>query len=834
MAGLDFTKLTGNSTFDSATEPRRIFAALPQKKKKYNYPRDVQSEVWEAWHERRGETDLVIKMNTGGGKTVVGLIALKSCLNEGVGPVAYIAPDKSLAAQAHREALGLGLNVTDDPASAKFHQGRAILITNIYKLFNGLSVFGVKGSGREELELGAVLIDDAHACLATVESQFTLGIPEEHPAYRELLDLFSEELSNQSRSAYLDLEAGGDSTTVLPVPFWAWADKADDVTAILHSHRNSEEIKFAWPFISEFLPTCRAAVSSRDFEIAPPCPPVEMIPSFARAQRRIYLTATLPDDSILVTHFDASPKSVETPITPRSADDLGDRMILTPMRTFLDSDEPQIKDFLAEQAEKHNVVVIVPSRARAEAWQGQASAVHAADSLEEGLAALRDRHVGLVVLINKYDGIDLPGDACRVLVLDGLPEAMGALDHLDSVALDGSEAMLIRQVQRIEQGMGRGVRSNDDYCVVLLLGRRLTARLDPASAREKFSPATRAQLGLSDQVTELLEGKSFDQLQPVVDQCLGRDPAWVAASRDVLDGVEYPDSSQVSPEAVARREAFDLAAADRFPQAAKRLQAAIDEMDDPRMRGLMKQEAASYLHRVDRVKAQDMQASAFTDNRSLMRPRAAPGYVPLREPASQAQSARSFLTHRYDTAKELALGVGALIEQLEPDPRDSSVPFFEQALKELAEHLGFAAQRPEQEMGRGPDDLWLLGGLSFLVIECKSASQSEDISKEDMAQLSQALDWFKETYDDTCDATPVLVHPSRYLHHQASARAGSRIMTFEKLANLRDSACEFASAIAIDDAFRDADAIWRQLTALHLNGESFPDHWSVPPKPRRR
>ena len=30
-------------------------------------------------------------------------------------------------------------------------------------------------------------------------------------------------------------------------------------------------------------------------------------------------------------------------------------------------------------------------------------------------------HVGLVVLINKYDGIDLPDDACRVLVIEGLP-----------------------------------------------------------------------------------------------------------------------------------------------------------------------------------------------------------------------------------------------------------------------------------------------------------------------------------------------------------------------------------------------------------------------------
>lgn len=37
------------------------------------------------------------------------------------------------------------------------------------------------------------------------------------------------------------------------------------------------------------------------------------------------------------------------------------------------------------------------------------------------IRALRDGHVGLVVLINKYDGIDLPSDACRILALDGCP-----------------------------------------------------------------------------------------------------------------------------------------------------------------------------------------------------------------------------------------------------------------------------------------------------------------------------------------------------------------------------------------------------------------------------
>jgi hypothetical protein len=832
MPGLDFKKLGGGSTSESATEPRRIFSALPSKIAKYGYARDVQSEVWHAWHERRDGRDVMIKMNTGGGKTVVGLIALKSALNERVGPAAYITPDVYLAGQVRAEAEGLGLEITSDPDSARFRQGHAILVANVYKLFNGLSVFGVKGSTRPIVELGTVLIDDAHACLATLEEQFTLTIPAEHAGYEPLLDLFDSELAVQSEPTLRDIREN-DLSAVLPVPFWAWADKQKAVLEILHPHRKDDELKFVWPLISEALPLCRVAVSASGFEIAPPCPPVEMIPSFARARRRIYLTATLADDSVLVTHFGADPDLVRKPVTPHSADDLGDRMILTPSQTFPGLGEEKIRDFLLEQSATRNVVVIVPSWARAHLWEAIADAIHGAETLQAGLAALREGHVGLVVLVNKYDGIDLPGDACRILALDGLPEALGILDRLDTVALEGSDTLLARQIQRIEQGMGRGVRSNDDYCVVMLLGKRLTARLYPPQARARFSPATRAQLDLSDQVAGLLRDKPFSSLSAVVEQCLQRDQAWVAASRDALDGLEYPAESDLSRPAIAQREAFELTEQQRFTEATVRLQEAVDAMTDRLSRGMLKQQAAAYLHQADPSGAQRLQRSALSDNRGLIKPRQAVSYVPLKSAGSQAQTASKYLSARYGSGEELALGFEAVIDQLVPDPDAAAVPRFEQAVCDIALHLGLGAQRPERDTGRGPDVLWLLGQLSFLVIECKSGSTAKSISREDLSQLSHSMDWFAETYDPTCKATPVLVHPTRKLHGKASARAGTRIITFEKLDALRSALSTFATSVANEGAYADAAALATRLRELGLHSGGFIERWSAQPTPAR-
>jgi hypothetical protein len=100
--------------------------------------------------------------------------------------------------------------------------------------------------------------------------------------------------------------------------------------------------------------------------------------------------------------------------------------------------------------------------------------------------------------------------------------------------LSDSQSGLRRQMQRIEQGMGRGVRSNDDYCVVLLLGAKLTARVKSPEGTSLLTPATQAQLVLSRKVAKQLADVDLKGLKEVIDQCLSRDPDWVNVSKMAL------------------------------------------------------------------------------------------------------------------------------------------------------------------------------------------------------------------------------------------------------------------------------------------------------------
>jgi hypothetical protein len=829
MGGIDFSRLSQGSAAEKATEPRRIFTALPSKSPKYSYPRDVQSEVWDRWHQLRDRSDLVIKMNTGGGKTVVGLLILKSCLNEGIGPAVYVSPDSYLAGQVRAEAQALGIETTDDPRSGRFLSSKAILVINLYKLVNGLSVFGVVGDSKQHIDLGTVLVDDVHACVTTVEEQFTLWVSKSHDAYSELLTLFEDDLRSQSPPGISDLKAG-DRSVSLAIPYWTWLDKQTSVLAVLHPHRNEDEFKFVWPLVAECLPLCHVAVTADEFEIRPPIYPIDRIPSLAHAKRRLYLTATLPDDSVLVTHFGANAESIAEPVTPKTADDLGDRMILTPLETHPSTTEDEIRRFLADEAKRINVVVIVPSRRRSEFWKPVAAAVHDSKSIEAGVHALRAGHVGLVVLINKYDGIDLPHDACRILALDGLPEAYSPLDRVEFLALEHTDAMVARQIQRIEQGMGRGVRSNDDYCVVLLVGSKLTQRLHNPGAFAKFSAATRAQLNLSREVADLLHGKPFAELRSVIGQCLDRDTGWVAASKGALDGIGYEVKNRVSPIAVAQRAAFELAEIRRFNEASRILQESIDSTADRRTRGWLKQQSAAYLHSVDPVAALELQSSAQTDNRILLKPRSGVSYQRLAQTADQAQQLVDFLKSHYSSGGELIVGFSAVLDDLLPDPDPAAVASFEQAVHDLGLHLGFSAQRPERDTGEGPDVLWSMGGLEFLIIECKSGVTTDFIAKHDVEQLGNSARWFATKYDASCEGIPILIHKSLVLHRTAYHPEGTRIIAFARLTELREAVRQFAESVANAGAYLDQTRVAALLAARHLNGKAFIDAWTASPR----
>lgn len=815
MAKIDFRNL-GLTTVQptrTITDPRDLFSALPDKDPVLDYLRGPQDQVLAAWESRRAERDVVIKMNTGGGKTVVGLLIARCLLNEGEGPAVYLVPDDFLVAQVQAQASQLGIDYASAPEEASFQQCRAVLICTFAKLFNGLSAFGVEGSVAKtpKFSLNALVIDDAHACVVRADQAFRLRIDRDADAYDKLLQLFRDDLYGQSPNALMDLEDRRYSA-LLEVPFWAWQDKQDQVMQVLHPMSTQDNLKFQWPLVVDCLPLCTAVFTRDAVEIQAPIHPTDLLTGFHEAKRRVYLTATLADDSVLVRHFGADPKSVANPIFPASAGDIGDRMILVPQNLCPTAKDEDVRAYVAQLAENRNVVVIVPSRRRAQWWDSVSKLTLNKDNIHQGVEELRaNPSLGLVVMVNRYDGIDLPGDACRVVVIDGLPEAWDGMERLEEGQLRGSAGMLARQVQRLEQGMGRATRSNEDDCVVLLMGTRLVERLNNPAAAGLFSPATRAQLGLASQVAENVKATGLKDLTDVINQCLERDRGWVGVSRGVLATVRY-DAPSIGPEAESERRAFKAACRGDITEAESQQKVAIEALkgEDENRRALLTQRCASYVHSVDKARAQTLQKRANERNRRLIRPLAGIQYDRLTKAAQpQGQQGSAWLSHRYASGNELVVGFNALIQDLAWSPARTRQ--FEQAVADLGWHLGLMAQRPDEDFGQGPDDLWALDGGDFLVIEAKSgADPGHPVKKDDAKQLSNSMDWFHERYPNS-SATPVLVHPEARFGPAAAIPQGCRVIDAEHLSKLCTTLENLARQLGTDDAYRDHARVTKAL-----------------------
>lgn len=825
------------------TRPREIYASLQGRK--WPRLRPEQNEVLEAWYARRTEPDLVLKQNTGGGKTLTGLLIAQSSLHERVGPAVYLVPDKFLIQQVVDEARDARIAVATELDDELFRSSQAILVTTFHKLINGRSAFGVRGV-KKVIPLGAVVIDDAHAALAAAGDQFAVTVPKVCPAFNGLFNLFDAELREQSPKAYAEIK-DGDVGAPIRVPPKAVADRASEVMEIVKPYADDSQyntIFYSWPFVADLLFLATITITSKGAEIRTPCPDVALIPAFRRAKRRIYLTATLEDEGVLVTELDANPEAVRKPITPKQASDLGDRIILSPLSInprLSDSEIHKIARRFADgdrggrsKSEPVNVVVLVPSDRSAERWKDVADSVLHVKDMQPVIEQLKlGTHVGLIVLVNKYDGVDLPGDTCRLLIIDGIPTPLAPHEQRASAALTGSATFKAREVQRIEQGMGRGIRDVDDYCAVLVLTSEAALTLRDENLRQSYSPATRAQIELSQQIADQIRGEGIDAIADLLNTFLERRPEWVSKSLEATADVTYDATGKVTDLAAGRRDAFNRAVAGDMEGAVRVLRAAIDSENDPLVKGWHLEELATYEHFVDPVASQSILAAARKLNSGVLKPAVSLPHKKLAGPAAQGKAAATYLGGQYNDPRALELAVATIFDNIAWGV-DHAADRAEEQFRLLGLHLGFGSERPEKKYhDGGPDNLWALSTRQYAVIELKTDVSRNDptIKKEEAEQLVHSMVWFEDKqYSADAQAVPVLVHPFDAPARDAHLPNGTRIITKDKLESLRLDVQELTKELAATESWTDEKAVTEALQRNHLTAEQIIARHSTKPR----
>lgn len=137
----------------------------------------------------------------------------------------------------------------------------------------------------------------------------------------------------------------------------------------------------------------------------------------------------------------------------------------------------------------------------------------------------------------------------------------------------------------------------------------------------------------------------------------------------------------------------------------------------------------------------------------------------------QAGAVQTYHRQRFLEAIDRILHVKGVLADLRFTPDTSDA--FEAAILEVATLVGFGSQRPEKMFNKGPDNLWAFSTGAFLVIECKNGVTSENgISKGDLGQLDQSMEWFKAKYTDAVQVTPIMMHPLQSIGSGGTKVAG--------------------------------------------------------------
>lgn len=811
------------------TDLLKIFDSL-DRKTSHTDPRPAQEAVFETLSERRAERDLILKLSTGAGKTAAGLLYLQSHMLTAQRPVVYLCPTRQLVDQACHEAQSLGLQHVTYPARQP-HPGvegmaaRAIIICTYDKLFNGRSTFD-----RDDVHLRpcAIVLDDAHVGLDRIRASFTVQVTEDDER-DSLLTVLGPQCKDYNPTRWQEV-MDGDPRTSFEVPYWIWKENLPRVRDLLSSPERGSPNWFVWPLVADVLRWSRCIVSGGDVEIVPDVLPVERCAAFAEAAHRLFMSATLADDSVLVRDLGCDPSSAGVPVRSDKDKGVGERMVLAPTLVDKALDVDWVKSLCSSLSTKHNVVVLCPSEKQARTWQEHGATVAIGDDVAELVAALKNPSSGqrFAALAQRYDGVDLPDDSCRILVIDGVPRGEGIADRFDSTL---SPEVQGRLIHRIEQGMGRAVRSHADYAVVLLAGNGLANFIAHRDVLDAMNPDTRAQLELALELARLAqdeEAPADAAVRDLIKQCLGRDPDWKQfydeKVRQAASGKPVTTDPSRLAMAAAERRAFDSANANDTAAAAQILRNAINEASpETKTAGAYLQRVANYVCETDPGEAISIQRAAFDKNRVVCCPPTG-----TRKPPTPAELPAETKILKWFSQFGNPNGAIAAIGDLRGRLAYSNAPAsVEQALADLAQLLGAEGSRPEDEIGEGPDDLWLWPSVGF-VVEAKT-DRDESLHKKDGGQLLQSIQWFGRSYPTLPAPKAIVAAKVDVADRLSDFPDGTRVMTWDGAERLLKRLEEFYRRVIQDPLFASQPSSIRDLLQnSKLLPESIVPEFTVP------
>jgi Rad3-related DNA helicase len=490
-----------------ATDPEALFGELPRAPSGVGALWSHQADQLRTYAEMPQQTpDIALELPTGSGKTLVGLL-ISEWRRRTLGQrVVYVCPTIQLARQVLDKAVDQGIPAVlltgphgswEQAELARYTRGDAIGISTYSAIFNLNSHLN---------DAQTLIFDDAHAAEGFVAEAWALSVSRNDDAYERLFDVLEDSIEPSLASRMLAPDSPTvDRSTVRLLPIGAISRHVSDITQVLASVTGNASYRFR--MLQANLTSCLFYVSWREFYIRPMIPPTFEHRPFTNPTQRVYLSATLGDAGELERAFGRT--GIERVPVPAAWDRTGSgrRFFVfpglasaptEPLANDYESSDPEIGivGALLDLAPKRLVLTPDDDSAHriADAINVPDGERFTAKDAEAGIQPFIDAESGTLLAANRYDGMDLAAESCRIMLLAGLPTASHLQDRFLETKLRASEVLQERIRTRVLQGAGRCTRGPRDWAVVIVAGEDILRFLCRDEVRKSLPNELQAEI----------------------------------------------------------------------------------------------------------------------------------------------------------------------------------------------------------------------------------------------------------------------------------------------------------------------------------------------------
>lgn len=470
----------------SNNEPELIALFNEFSSSEFTELRPWQEKILSFWINKTEDKKLIsIKIPTGTGKTLVGLVILEYYRQKGKS-VLYVANDYFLAKNVlqHCDFLNIPAKILESKAKAKDKIQRKV-IHNEY--INEKSIVGITVNknlllSRDLSYPNILLIDDADNFIPDLRDRFSIKVKrEDFPEFwKKIIEKLPKERYDLSSFSLISPEKGLTCELIYFPDFWElipefenfFYEKISDGTI----NPNNEFSELFWQHDNnkEDWKKYLLIISNRDIELSPYVPPSLTKLPFMDLEKLILMSATLNQASLINWEFGVNfTERLVIEEEDFTLDELntGARVIYP----VSDVEKPiDVIDRIVEEFER--VIFITPSHKKADRLIEKIKSFFPSKEIikySKEVVGLIDKFNkkkdGYLVIAGRYFGLDLASNFPQVLVITNVPFILYNIDDIQRSKFKNDYIFFDRISRRLVQVLGRCNRSEDDQTACIIL-----------------------------------------------------------------------------------------------------------------------------------------------------------------------------------------------------------------------------------------------------------------------------------------------------------------------------------------------------------------------------